>query len=408
LHFARAQEQMSATQSKLRSGSALLLHENKRKSSVLSFVGGLARLMGIPSSTIESVGELMLLGMWEQFEIVTDPRGRTRTCPNTALPLQLHQCYDPREVGAWDKTRFRKVRELMDAPRNHGRVDLMFDTVSQELVAVKKMPTFWVGVCHEEFRAKYPYESELPWQDFGCTRYLSSVGYAQVLQLRGVYTDAKFTYAVSDFATAGDLCSWCSFAMQLTDMEIEFSLRPLAIQICEAVRDLHDLGICHRDLSLENILLSEASSMQPEEGLQVKLIDFAMATFQRWSNHGVTGKLCYLAPEVHVTKRDSDGFLLDAYAIGIILFLLLTGEYPWRSTKPGACFGYEMFRVRGLRSVLEGRTHHDHNISISQPLLRLLEGLLTPDPLKRLTLGERGFASDRRTVWDEPWMCEGD
>jgi len=396
--LAGAQEQTSTTHSKVSSGSALLLHESRHKSSGLNLVGGFAGLMGFPRfsslSVDGAVGELVLLG------IVNSPISSNAA----SRPVQLHECYDPGEVGEWDKTRFQKVRELMNAPRNHGRVDLMMDTVSQELVAVKKMPNLWVGACHEDFLAKYPFESELPWQDFGCTRYLAAAGYAEVLNLRGIYRDAKFTYVVSDFATVGDLCSWRSFAMHLTGAEAEFSLKPLAIQICEAVRDLHDLNIIHRDLSLENILLCEGR--EPEEGLEVKLIDFAMASFQRWGRPGVAGKLVYLAPEVHSMKGTCDGFLLDAFAVGIILFVLLTGEYPWRSTKPGACFGYELFRVRGIRAILQGLSH-DHSIA-SEPLICVLQGLLTPDPAKRLTLGERGFGSDRRTVWDEPWMQDDD
>lgn len=56
----------------------------------------------------------------------------------------------------------------------------------------------------------------------------------------------------------------------------ELLIRPVASDLLDAVRWLHDLGVAHRDLSMENVLLA-----REEGGLRPKLIDFGMATLSR-------------------------------------------------------------------------------------------------------------------------------
>jgi len=360
--------------------------------------------MGAASVVAQAVGSLVLLGALDDND---DSKGKPKQA--VRRPEHLYQCFDHSEVGSWDKSRFKKMRALMDAPRNYGRVYLMTDTHTKDLVAVKKMPTKWVCSCHSEFVAAHPRETEQPWQDFGCARYLAAMGYSGLLHLRGVYRDKKFTYAVSDFATEGDLCSWWDPTTHIPCIEAEVALWPLAIRICRVVRDLHNLGIVHRDLSLENFLLCETGSAPPHsptDGLEVKVIDFAMASFERWSKDRVAGKLCYLAPEVHTAKTECDGFLRDAFAVGVTLFAMLRREYPWESAQSGVCITFELFQRHGLRAILRGRSNPNHG-SISEPLLGLLDGLLNPNPSTRLTLGEQEFGSDRRSVWDEPWIQTG-
>lgn len=355
----------------------------------------------------EAVGQFMLFGSLADFSSANVAESGADKPPTS--PPQLHEWFDNREIGVWDATRFHMVQVLMDAPRNYGHVYLMLDTVDKELVAVKQMPTKWVGNCHCDFMANHPRESEQPWQDFGCTRFLAAAGYDAVLNLRGVYRDQRFTYMVSDFATAGDLCSWRDLAEPVPCIELELKFQPVAIQICKAVRDLHNLGIVHRDLSPENILLSEtnsASCQSSTAALKVKIIDFAMASCQRWEKDNVTGKLRYLAPEMHTAKEESDGFLRDAFAIGVTLFSLINNEYPWKSTQPGKCMSFQLFESQGLHAIPRRRKDPSQS-HMSEQLVCLLGGLLHPDPSKRLTLGERTFGSNRRSVWDELWIQEG-
>ncbi len=91
-----------------------------------------------------------------------------------------------------------------------------------------------------------------------------------------------------------------------------------------AVRHLHQSGICHRDLKLEKIVISDK---QPEE---VKIIDFGIS-----ANYGKASlpmiasaerSPYFLAPEALMGSYDERG---DVWSLGIILFVMLSGYPPF-------------------------------------------------------------------------------
>jgi len=320
-------------------------------------------------------------------------------------PKSLHQGYDPSEVQPWEPVRFEVIRKLQDATRNRGQVILMRDTTEKRLVAVKQMPTRWVGCSHAEFVIEHPSETELPWQDVGCLSFLNSVSYAYACQLLGVYRDDAYTYVVTSFATEGDLFSWCEGGVA-PGRDRETVVQPIARQIMEGIQQLHDFGIAHRDLSLENILMSKAD----DDSLHIRIIDFSMASTMRTFRNCIRGKASYQAPELHADKQ-YDAYLSDAFSLGVTLYAVLLKDYPWLSTRPGGCKCFEYVRKHGFRAYLAKRKLRNSTQKVvefmSEPLMELLEGLLAFDPASRLTLGERCWASQRRSVWDLKWMHEG-
>jgi len=321
------------------------------------------------------------------------------------LAADFHDHFDHRRVQAWQPERFEEVRVLQRASRNLGQVQLFEDTAdhgggSHVQLAVKKMPTAWIGTSHADFVARHPGETEMPWVDVGCLHYLSSMGYPYRCNLHGVFRDDLHTYVASSFIPGGDLLAWCE-RQPTSCIESEPQLRLLAIQIFRAVQQLHNASVVHRDLSLENILVSE-----PEPGrVEVKLIDFGMATARRYLGNNTRGKAGYQAPEMHGGSRH-DGFLVDSFALGVVLFALATRQYPWRSTMPGHCRDFNYVRRHGLRAHLQrknlAKMGSEAAVVMSESLIQLLEGLLAMDPEKRLTLGES--ESQYGSVWDEPWL----
>jgi len=331
----------------------------------------------------------------------------------------LHENFSSAEVRAWDPSGFELIQKLQDAVRNQGEVLLMRDLASNAQVAVKRMPATWVGSSHEDFVVKHPDESEKPWQDIGCVRFLNKIGYEYACQLLGVFRDELNTYVVSSFATEGDLHTWCSGGPK-PSLESELEKQPVCIEILRAIQQLHDSSVVHGDVSLENILLSQPTSLNKDgkdngsngvkNVLQVKVIDFGVASACRHLVYTGGGRNSYHAPEVHSGER-YDGFLADTFSIGVVLYAIMTRDYPWMSTEPGNCPCWGYVQNFGLRSFLDKRRVNDGAATaaevLSEPLMRLLEGLLAPDPTARLTLGERCFAScGRRSVWDEPWVAQ--
>jgi len=321
-------------------------------------------------------------------------------------PKALHTGFDPREVAEWEPIRFKMIRKIQDATRNRGQVHLMRDSIDESLIAVKQMPNRWVRTCHSEFVIEHPAETEMPWQDIGTIRFLNRLGYDFACDLLGVFRDDVHTYVATSFASEGDLFSWCEAGV-LPGRERESVVQPLARQIFRAIQQLHDFNIVHRDLSMENILLSKMD----DNSLRVRIIDFSMASTARTFRNCVRGKASYQAPELHA-DLEYDAYLSDTFSLGVTLYAVLMKDYPWLSTRPGGCKCFEYVRKRGLRSYLSKRKLRNSTARVSEfmsePLVQLLEGLLALEPAERLTLGERAWnGSGRRSMWDEPWMQMG-
>mmetsp|Transcript_131926 Transcript_131926/g.341437 ORF Transcript_131926/g.341437 Transcript_131926/m.341437 type:complete len:429 (+) Transcript_131926:86-1372(+) len=331
-------------------------------------------------------------------------------------PEALHLAFDPANVQEWQPKRFERLGKVQDAVRNRGHVDQMLDAVAGRKVAVKQMPNDWVCESHEAFVRQHPLETEQPWTDIGCTSFLNSVNFPYAVPLLGVYRDGLSTRLVAELASEGDLFSWAGgeavpapAGAGAAAGDREALVKPLARQICDSVRRLHELSIVHRDVSMENILLSR----NPDNGaLRIQVIDFGMTSTGRRFRSCVRGKASYQAPEVHIDE-DYDGLLADAFAVGVTLYAALVKDYPWLSTRPGGCKCFDYVRRNGFRAFAARRKLRGSSATVAQCLspscIDFLDGLLAVDPARRLTLGESVFMEEggRRSVWSVSWLSEG-
>ena len=101
---------------------------------------------------------------------------------------------------------------------------------------------------------------------------------------------------------------------------LEFRQRAMIVRdICAAIQRAHDLGIQHRDLKPSNIML--------DRRLMPKILDFGLAASDPGVGH-LRGTLHYLAPEQLDPSQSIDS-QTDVYALGVILYELLTGSVPY-------------------------------------------------------------------------------
>lgn len=104
----------------------------------------------------------------------------------------------------------------------------------------------------------------------------------------------------------------------------------IVISICDALDYLHSHGVIHRDLKPENIMVGASD--------EIKLLDFGIAakagarrlTFGKLSR--IMGTADYISPEQVQGKRGDNRS--DIYALGAILFEMLTGRAPFEADHP--------------------------------------------------------------------------
>lgn len=109
-------------------------------------------------------------------------------------------------------------------------------------------------------------------------------------------------------------------------MEPEVALNVIH-PIIEAVKKIHAKGIIHRDISPDNIFISDERN--------VKIFDFGAAQLND-SSEGMAGekiiKVGYSAPEQYRDKS-KQGFFTDIYSVGAILYQMVTGIKPMEATE---------------------------------------------------------------------------
>jgi len=325
---------------------------------------------------------------------------------------RLDECMQDAEgsLRPWCAKNFRLVKTLHSNEHTQTSVELMRSQGGRgDEVVVKRMTNRWVKGSSHEFQQDRPLEKEQPWHDIAVLKHLNRVNFPYVCKMLGIFRDDRHTYIASQAATEGDLYTWCK-RQPAPGRRREASMVPVVSQVFCAVRWLHELGIAHRDLSLENILLTRVG-MGPSV---VKLIDFAMGTVSRHCINEVRGKRSYQAPEMHIADVAYDAFSVDAFALGVVLYSLAAQDYPWMSTQDEQCEHFRLASELGIREFLQRRRHRKSKLRMTQvfssAFTSLLEGLLQLQPEERSTLGESCFKKQatpgvgRSDVWEMSWL----
>ncbi|XP_072458804.1 testis-specific serine/threonine-protein kinase 5-like isoform X2 [Notamacropus eugenii] len=190
-----------------------------------------------------------------------------------------------------------------------------------------------------------------------------------VIQLYETYRNSQRSYLVLELASRGDLLEHINATSDrrcCPGLEEE-EARRLFRQLVSAVAHCHNVGIVHRDLKCENILLDDRGF--------VKLTDFGFANRTAVKNSLLStfcGSVAYTAPEILMSKK-YNGEQADLWSLGVILYAMVTGKLPFKERQP-----HKMLHL--MRQSLAFRP------SLSQECQDLIQGLLQLRPRARLGL----------------------
>jgi len=194
--------------------------------------------------------------------------------------------------------------------------------------------------------------------------------------------DTRQIFIVTEFVAGGDLFS---HVLHRTEAFEETEASHIACQLADALSFCHAQGVVHRDIKLENVLVSNVevvmreslvasgrSTWQTETLFSVKIGDFGFAKTIHVYNHLTPGMLTksYAAPECmqHLESGGYyDAFKADSYSLGVIVFVLLTLSFPDKD-------GSNTPQVDARR------------LDLSSNACSFVNNLLAVDPAKRLDM----------------------
>lgn len=211
-----------------------------------------------------------------------------------------------------------------------------------------------------------------------------------VIKLEELFTTEDHLVLVLEYADKGDLFSYMRKRGRLR----EDSARWFFQQLILAIDFCHKMGVVNRDIKLENVLLSSVSAGKGTRKRIAKLSDFGFSKDETRHSAPNTrlGTLMYIAPEIMTNKPNEsyDARKTDVWSAGVVLYVMLAGQYPFLAGSDGGTDSLDGFGVKKMGELLNRTVTNDFErlYSVSDSCHELLLGMLEPDPHKRIGVEE--------------------
>ncbi|OAA52218.1 Serine/threonine-protein kinase-like domain protein [Beauveria brongniartii RCEF 3172] len=176
----------------------------------------------------------------------------------------------------------------------------------------------------KEFRARHTYESEKEYAKKVTAEFCvgSTLHHGNIIETLDILQEKGRWFEVMEYGPY-DL-----FAIVMTGRMSREEVSCCFLQILNGVTYLHSLGLAHRDLKLDNVVVSEKGIM--------KIIDFGSAHVFKYPFEselvlakGIVGSDPYLAPEVY-DQKDYDAAAVDIWSLAIIYCCMSLRRFPWK------------------------------------------------------------------------------
>ena len=244
----------------------------------------------------------------------------------------------------------------------YGTVFLAMNLITKQNVAIKK-----INKIKENEIDDLEVKNEI--------NILRNLDHPNIVKIIEFYSTEDAYYVITDYCPSGELFN------QINNSYNEFQLAVLFYQIFSGLYYLHANNIIHRDLKLENILLSEIEKNYKSnlKYFWIKIIDFG--TSKIFSKHrkekSIVGSSYYIAPEV---LNQCYNEKCDTWSVGVILYMLICGKPPFD--------GKDDFEIIDKIKIGKFDDQNKRLLNSSEEVQDLVHKLLTVNIKKRLSAHE--------------------
>ena len=243
-----------------------------------------------------------------------------------------------------------------------GKVKLAIHLLTNEKVAIK---------IFDKGKVKTKKEKEYIEREIAI---LKKLNHYNTIKLYNIIQNDDFIFLIQEYISGKELLHYIESNDNLSEKEI----CRLYQQIISGIEYMHEMGIAHRDLKLENILLNYKKD--------IKIIDFGLSNrYDRDTDellHSSCGSPCYAAPEM-IKGLDYRGINTDIWSSGIILYLMLCKKFPFNDKNNSKLY----------QKILSGKFVIPSYLS--NEAKDLIISLLKVNPLERIKMNE---------IKNHPWF----
>jgi len=149
---------------------------------------------------------------------------------------------------------------------------------------------------------------------------IKTVNHPNIIKFVDTFENSEYYFIVLEYIKDGNLTKCMKSKLYLSENTVKI----IIFQLANALQYLKSLGIIHRDIKPDNILVDKS-----EDDLKIKLSDFGLAKvlFNKETTNECCGSIPFSAPEL-LRKRDY-GHAVDIWSLGVLIYYLLTYSFPF-------------------------------------------------------------------------------
>jgi serine/threonine protein kinase len=284
-------------------------------------------------------------------------------------------------------SKYKIIKKIMKSDNN--KVVLAIDTKTNKKYAVKIMLSNQNNIFRTSIEKQAFYHAKISESSENLIKFIGVKFGGEKKKIK--YSQPRMChYVILEYAARGEIFNYVRLNGAIYHRVSRFYFK----QLVEGVESMHNLNICHRDIKVDNLLL--------DEKFNLKISDFEFCQEIRHPNNDIIyhidklGTFSYMAPEFFCSRKHpiSNEFKIyhtgdkaDIFSIGVVLFILLTGFFPFTIAEKYDK-NYRLFYEKKYSQFWQKKKIKHIESNLPDSAKDLLNKIFESDPEKRITLKE--------------------